>query len=89
MALDIEAHDLGREAMREKPGDAADGAFLALEIEQIHVAFGGAVELDDLRDLEPPLELRPHVGPQAIAAGEPQAMRVLLGMCRRVDEVAA
>src|SRR5262245_7741020 len=78
LPLDIEAHDLGRKAVCEEPRHAADRAFLALEIEQVHVAFGGTVELDDVRNLKPPLELRPNVGPQAVAAGEPQMVRMLL-----------
>ena len=78
LALHVEAHDLGREARGDPPGQASDRAFLAVEIEQRDVAFGRGVELDDLRDVEAPLELRPDVGPQAVAAGKPQPVRALV-----------
>ena len=75
--------------MREEPGHAADRAFLAVPVEDRHVAFGRGVELDDPRDPEALLELRPDVGTQAVAAGEAQLVRALLRMRRRVDEIAA
>jgi hypothetical protein len=80
LPLDVEAHDLGRKPMGEKPGNAADRALLALEVEHRDVAFGGSVELDDLRDLEALLELAPDVGPQAVAAEEAQPVRALFRM---------
>ena len=89
LAFCVEADDLGREARGDPPGKPADRAFLAVEIEQRDVAFGRGVELDDLRNLEAPLELRPHIGPQTVAAGQAQMVRALLRVRRRVDEVAA
>ena len=75
--------------MRDPPRQAADRALLVLEVEQRHVAFGGGVELDDLRNLEAALERPPDLGPQPVAAGEPQPVRALLRMRRRVEQVAA
>ena len=81
LALHVEAHDLGRKAAGNPPRKPADGAFLAVEIEQRHVAFGGGVELDDARNAETPLEFRPDVGPQAVAAGEAKMVRALVAGC--------
>ena len=78
LALHIEADDLGGEAAGNPPRQPADGAFLALEIEQRNIAFGRGVELDDLRDLEAPLEFRPDIGAQPVAAGEAKMMRALV-----------
>src|SRR5262249_52904776 len=89
LAFHVEADDLGREARGDPPGKPGDRAFLAVEIEQRDIAFGRGIELDDLRDLEAPLELRPHVRPQAVAAGQAQVVRALLRVGRRVDEVPA
>ena len=85
----IEAHDLGREACGHPPGQPAHCAFLSVEIEQRDVALGRRIELDDLRNLEPPLELRPHVGAQAVAARQAQMMLPLFRSGRRVDEITA
>jgi hypothetical protein len=89
LALHIEADDLGGEAAGNPPRQPADGAFLALEIEQRNIAFGRGVELDDLRDLEAPLEFRPDIGAQPVAAGEAKMMRALVRTRRRIDEIAA
>ena len=75
--------------MREEPRDAADRAGLALEIEHRDVALGRRVELEDVRDPEPLLEMLPHVGPQAVAAGKAQPMRGLARMRRRVHQITA
>src|SRR5262249_35538894 len=61
LILDVELDDLGREAMRHEPRDAADRAGLALEIEGRHVAFGRGIELENPRDVEATDEFRPHV----------------------------
>src|SRR5262249_59143569 len=57
--------------------------------EQRDVAFGRGIELDDLRNLEPPLELWPHVGAQTVAARQAQMMLPLFRTGRRVDEITA
>src|SRR3989449_8260355 len=57
--LDVELHQRGREPMREKRGNAADGARLAFDIEQGDVAFGRRVKLEDPRDAEARLEAVP------------------------------
>ena len=80
LALDVEAHHRDRKAVRDEPRHAADRARLALEIEHGHVAFGRAVEFQDVRDAEARLELLPHVGAQAVAAGEPQVVPGLVGV---------
>ncbi len=59
LVLDVETHYRDREAVRDEPGHASDRALLTLEIEDVHVAFGRPVELQDVRDAEPGLELRP------------------------------
>src|SRR5512132_2929423 len=89
LGLDIEAHHLGGEAVRDEPGNAADGAFLAVEIKHRDVAFSRAVALDDLRNVEAALELRPDLGTQAVAAGETQFVLALFRMRRRVEQVTA
>src|SRR5215510_4644008 len=89
LALDVKAHDLGREALGQEPGDAADGAFLTLEVEHGDVAFRGSVELDDLGDFEALLELVPDIGPQAVATDEAQPVRALFRMRWRIDEISA
>src|SRR5262249_49789147 len=89
LGLDVEAHHLGGEAGRDEPGNAADRAFLAVEIEHRDIAFGRAVALDDLRNAEAALELRPDLGTQSVAAGEAQFVRALLRMRRRVEQVTA
>src|SRR5262249_23239360 len=89
LVLMVEAHDLGREARGHPPRQAADRALLALEVEQRDVAFGRGVELDDVRNPKALFELRPDVGPQAVAAGEPQPVRALLRVRRGVEKVTA
>ncbi len=75
--------------MSEKPGNAADRAFLAVPIEQGHVAFGCGVEFHDFRDRKALLEFRPDIRPQAVAADETELVGALLRVRRRIDEVAA
>src|SRR5262249_34203677 len=89
LRLWIKAHDFDGKAGRDPPGQPAYRALLVVKIEQGDVAFGCGIELDDLRDLEAPPELRPHVGAQPISAGQAQVMRALLWARRRVDEIAA
>src|SRR5262249_20754330 len=89
LGLRIKAHDLGWKRRGGPPGQPAHRALLAVEIEQRDVAFGRAVELDDLRDAEATLELRPDIGAQAVAAGQAQVMLALIGIRPRVDEITA
>ena len=72
LGFDVELHQRGREAMFEEPGQAADRAGLALEVEHHHVAFGRRVEFKDQRNPKAGLELLPDIGTQSVAAGEPQ-----------------
>src|SRR4029079_8985969 len=67
LMLDVEAHHGDREAVRDEPRHAPDGALLALEIEDVHVAFGRAVELENVRDAESRLKLAPEVGAKPVA----------------------
>src|SRR5262249_39368209 len=89
LLLDVELDELDGEAMPEEPRDAADRAFLAVEIEQLHVALGGGIKLDDLRNAEARLEFVPDVGTQAVAAGEPDLVVRLLRMRWRVVQIPA
>src|SRR5262249_57142487 len=75
LAFRVEADDLGRESRGDPPRKPADRALFAVEIEQRDVAFRRGVEFDDLRNLEAALELRPDVGPQAVAADQAQVVR--------------
>src|SRR5262249_39038039 len=52
-ALVVVAHQRGWRAMGEERRDAADGAGLALVVEQRDVAFGRGVELEDAQNPEP------------------------------------
>ena len=79
LLLDVVAHHRDRKAMRDEPRHAADRARLALEIEDVHVAFGRAVELEDQRDAEAVLELVPQIGPQPVAADSRMRCLVSLG----------
>src|ERR1700730_2427188 len=89
LPVEVEPHDRGRGAPFQEPRNPAYRARLSLDVEQGDVALGGAVELQDRRDGEARLELRPHVRPQAVAAAQAQPVRALLGVRRRIDEIAA
>src|SRR4029078_1094209 len=65
LGLDLGAHHRGREAVRDEPRHATDRARLALEVEDVHVAFGRPVELENVRDVESGLELTPQVRPDS------------------------
>ena len=67
--------------MGKEGRNAADGADLALDVVERHVAFSGGIELQDARNLETRLEFLPDVGLQAIAAAQPDAM----GLARADD----
>uniref|UniRef100_A0A0N4ZJL1 LEPR-XLL domain-containing protein n=1 Tax=Parastrongyloides trichosuri TaxID=131310 RepID=A0A0N4ZJL1_PARTI len=67
---------------------AADGARLAVKVEQGDVALGGAIELHDVLDAEALLELGPDVGAQAVAEGQPQLVGALVLVGRAVDQIA-
>src|SRR5439155_1729966 len=67
----VDFHQRRPDSMRKKRRDTADGARLALDIEQRQVAFGRGVELQNLRNAEPPLEVVPHIRPQPVAATHP------------------
>ena len=75
--------------MREERRDAADGAGLAFHIEHRDVALGRGVELQDLRNTKPPLELGPDVGPQAVAAAHPDPVLRLMRIGLGLQQVAA
>src|SRR5215475_839059 len=62
LGIDVKPHHFGGEAVRDEPGNAADGALLAVEIDHRHVAFRRGVELDDLRNAKAVLELPPDFG---------------------------
>ena len=55
----------------------------------VGIALRAAVELRDLRDLEPPNELLPDLGSEAVAEHEPDLVLSLLGALRGVQEVSA
>ena len=74
--------------MGEEGGNAADGADLALEVEQRHIALGRGVEFQDARNAEALLEFLPDVGAQAVAAAQPQPVCALALVARRIDQIA-
>src|SRR3989441_1074744 len=86
---DVESHQGGGESMREERGDAPDGPGLALDVDHRHVALGRGVELQDLRNAEADLEVVPDVGPQPVAAGQPDPVLRVVGRALRVDEIPA
>ena len=61
----------------------------ALAVVQGEIAFGRCVVLENPRDPEALLESLPHLGPQAVAAGDAQGMRGLDLLAGRIDEIAA
>ena len=73
LGVDVEAHDLDEELPLHPFRDAADRADLAVEIEEDAVALRRRVPFEDFRDAEAPLEIRPDVGPEPVAAGEADA----------------
>src|SRR5262249_27669561 len=89
LPLRVKSDDLDRKAMGEPPRQPADRPLPAVQIEQRYVAFGCAIELDDLRDAKSLRKLLPHVETQAIAAGKAQAMGALVGLRWRVEQIAA
>ena len=66
-----------------------DRALFAVEVEQRDVAFGRAVELQDVGDLEPALEVGPDIGAQAVAERQAQLVLGLVLVRRAVDQIAA
>src|SRR6202521_2406489 len=87
LALDVELHDDGREAVRQKPRYATDRSGLAGEIEHRNVAFGRRIELKNLREAKPAFERVPHVGTQSVAAGKPQPVLGLERVRWRVHQI--
>jgi hypothetical protein len=66
--------------MREVRRDAADGAAFAFDVEQREAAFGGGIELDNPRNLEPALW---NCSQTSGARPLPQAIRSVRGLGRR------
>src|SRR5205814_3855849 len=89
LAARVERHEGGRETVRQKCGDAADGGGVTIDIEERDVAFGRCVELQNSRNAEPALEGGPDVRPEPVAAGEPDAVRRLVANGRGLQQVAA
>src|SRR5204863_8388091 len=87
--LDVEPDDRSGKPVREERRDAPDRAWLALHVEQRHVALGRRVELENLRNPETIQELDPHVRPQAIAAAHPQPVTVIVRIEWRFEQVPA
>ena len=87
--FDVEPDQRRWQAARQERRDAADGARLAFGIVEREVAFGRSIEFEDLRNLEAVLERAPDVGPQAVAAGDPDLMLPLIGMRLCLHQVAA
>ena len=67
----------------------ADGALFAVEVEQGDIAFGRAVELQHLGNMEPALEFGPDVGAQSVAEGQTQLMLLLIGLGLAVHQITA
>src|SRR6185312_15812831 len=86
----ITAHERHRVAMREEWRNPPDRAHPALAVVKGKGAFGRGVILEDLRNAKAALKLLPHLAPQAIAAGEPQAVDGLIARpCGTGREVTA
>src|SRR2546426_1773626 len=66
----VEGHERGRESMRQKWGNPANGGGLAVDIEERDVALGRRVELEDSRNAEPTLEGGPDVRPEPVRSEE-------------------
>ena len=75
--------------MGDVAGDVADGAALSLDVEERDAAFGGGIELEDLRNAEAVLEGVPDFGGETVAAGEADAMLILGWRWRGVQQIAA
>src|SRR5205085_10001606 len=86
--FDVELHERCRESMGEEERDASDRARLALDVEQRDVAFGGRVELQDLWNAKPLLEVVPDVSSQAVAAAHSDRVFGLMAMRLAVQQVA-
>ena len=70
-------------------GHPADGALLAVEVEQRNIAFRRAVEFQHAGNGESLLELGPDVGAQAVAEHQLQLVITLDLVGRAVDQITA
>src|SRR5262249_21757098 len=88
-AIGIDLDDARGKTVPEQWWDATDRARLALDVEQREIAFGRGVEFEDAGKRKACLEIFPDIAAQAVAAGEPQAVTILVFRRRRLQEIAA
>src|SRR5580692_8706744 len=75
--------------MCEITRNVADGTALSLHVEQRNVAFGGGVELEDLRNAEAVFEGIPNVGSQPIPARQADLMLPFIRRWASLQQVPA
>ena len=75
--------------MRQVGGNMADSSALAFDVEKRNATLGGGIELEDLGNAKAFFKTVPHFGRQAVAAGHPDPMPVLVRRRRGMQQVAA
>ena len=88
-AVRIDLHDRDGKTMRQHGRNPADGAGLAIHVEQGEITFGHSVKLEDLRDREARRKCLPDIAAQSVAAGKPQAVLCLGFATGCLQQIAA
>src|SRR5262249_27564857 len=86
---DVVPDQLDSHESLHEPRQPPHRAHLPVEVHERHVAFGGAVELDDARNSEALLERLPDLRAEPVSDADSPAVASLVGMLGRVEEVAA
>ena len=89
LGLYIEFHNADVDALLQPAGDPPDRTRLAIEIDETHVALGGAVEFQQLLDVESRLEFFPYLAAQTVADAKTQLVGAIGRRDRLVQQIAA
>eukprot|EP00754_Rhynchopus_humris_P040055 Rhum_TRINITY_DN23106_c0_g1::Rhum_TRINITY_DN23106_c0_g1_i1::g.177172::m.177172 len=92
LVLDVELHDVHRLQRLEDGTRLADGTLAGVVLAVVEgegVALRGSVELADLRDVVPALEVVPDLRAKTVADGNPEAVLLLCRVGLRSQEVPA
>ena len=87
--LDIEPHDPRRQPRTQQPRNTPHRADLPVKIEEVHIALGRAIELDQPLDPRALDELFPHIRAQAVAEPLGDLVALLQRARRLVHQIAA
>jgi len=81
--------NMAEHAFCEIARDAPDSADGAVKAEKADIAFGRAVKLADMRNVEPRQKFFPDIRAQSVSESGPDLVCLFLGVLWRVDEIAA